>query len=185
MSANPWLSMVRADAELVTSLVDPTRSYWPSPATDFPHFVRAVLDEPKKWKSVVNKYKARAANGTYMDVLEPDMPEVEATFQCTECDKVFSSKNGMHSHMLAKHSVSNPIRLRIYATSCAFCSVQFHSRKRILKHIAFVSVKCRSYYMDNVEPMEIEEVRKLDLACRKKVAAEGLKQLTRPAIKQY
>ena len=39
--------------------------------------------------------------------------------------------------------------------------------------------------MNNVDPMEIEEVRKLDLACRKKGAAEGLKQLTRPAIKLY
>ena len=103
-----------------------------------------------------------------MDTIEPEAPDLEATFQCTECEKTFSSENGLHSHMFAKHNISNPIRLRIYATSCAFCLVQFHSRKGVLKHIAFVSERCTNYYMNNVDPMRVEEVRELDLECRKK-----------------
>ena len=83
--------------------------------------------------------------------------------------------------MLARHQISNPIRLRIRSTDCAHCLKQFHTRKRLLKHVSFVAARCKAYYMAEVEPLSVEEIRSLDLKCRSRVKEEGVKQLTRPA----
>ena len=87
--------------------------------------------------------------------------------------------------MLARHQISNPIRLRIRSTECAHCLKQFHTRKRLLKHISFAAVRCKAYYMAEVEPLSVEEIRILDLKCRRRVKEEGIKQLTRLACKVY
>ena len=100
-----WLQLISEDAEIVIKANKTAVSMWPLPSSNFPEFIRCVLNEPQRWKSAVEKYRKLAAGCHFLKQDEDVVADVQFEFQCPHCPKVSPTKNGIHSHMLSKHDV--------------------------------------------------------------------------------
>ena len=81
-----------------------------------------------------------------------------ATFPCDICYQAFPSLQQLHSHKYCKHEIVNPIRLRVYGTTCLSCKTEFHTLRRNFRHIVSKHrfPTCGQYYLNEVSPMSFE-----------------------------
>jgi len=66
-------------------------------------------------------------------------------------------------------------------TCCMACGTEFHSRQRILTHVAYRTPSCLAFYREHVSPISEKECDKLDKQARVK---EPMKALLKPAVKK-
>ena len=80
---------------------------------------------------------------------------------CHVCDKLCSSAKELSCHLAGKHHVKQPLRLKIDSFDCLSCGKHFHTRYRIVSHIAYNSPSCKNYYIKKVP--NIDEARYVEL----------------------
>ena len=81
----------------------------------------------------------------------------------TWCSEAFASKQALGLHKRRVHQFLIPIRRMVWGTRCPICSVQFHSRPRLIQHLAYDAQVCRREFLDG-EPLELpdEVIKRLD-----------------------
>jgi len=65
-------------------------------------------------------------------------------------------------HCYKAHGMRHEIRTCVRDTICVASMRDFHSRERLIVHIAASAPKCRRYYYEYVEPVPLEEVAILE-----------------------
>ena len=108
--------------------------------------------------------------------------------QCAECPRAFASVQALGQHRRRDHGYMHPIRRMVWGSKCTECNVQFHTRPRLIQHLTYDNVKCRTSFLAG-EPLElsIEHIMKLDAADAAKAKANrraGLPErfADRPAV---
>ena len=87
------------------------------------------------------------------DKIAPPVPDNNnlGEFTCIVCQKAFPSRQQQSVHAFAAHGVKDVIGLYVNTTHCIICLKEFHTRARLLQHIAYRSDRtniCRLNYFD-------------------------------------
>jgi hypothetical protein len=93
-------------------------------------------------------------------------------FGCPDCDMRFNSKQSLGLHKRRVHQFIHPIRTMVWGSKCTECHLEFHTRPRLIQHLAYDNAGCRASFLDG-EPLELprETVDALDLADSKRARA--------------
>jgi len=95
---------------------------------------------------------------------------------CLECHAVFSSARALTNHRYAKHGFKRILRTHVISSSCSVCLGEFHSRDRLLFHLARATCRCAAVLLDRgslISPEEAEELDGNERAANRKLFARG------------
>jgi hypothetical protein len=85
---------------------------------------------------------------------DPTIPTVSVT--CDLCDASFKSLKDLACHKAGKHKVKQPLRAKIATTHCLYCGKEWHTRYRIVSHVAYNSPMCKAFYIQQVPNIPTE-----------------------------
>ena len=126
-------------------------------------WLNAIREEPKKWRSLFLRAEVSAvADGIDSFGACPAASVNCASHDCHLCSSSYPTLIQLRSHLASKHSYRNPLRMRVYSTSCQCCHVEFHRRSSMVKHLTTRQSRCSLFYLNSVPPLSIEAVLKLD-----------------------
>ena len=158
------------------------RTDLPCPRIDMIAWFRAACADGAWWKSSVlslermsrRHIRVRTRRERTLDCGE---------FHCDypECTRSFESFSSLMSHKHNCHGYRNPLRLRITGSVCLCCSVEFHGRSRLFRHVAWRSGRCKAYYLE-LEPNTVLDSDALDREVVATRNAVSRKRLRRPAV---
>ena len=100
-----------------------------------------------------------------VDLGRPVCSDMFLPYECATCSVAFSTKQGLGVHKRIRHGYGLNVRRMIWGTKCPQCNVEFHSRPRLLQHVAYDGVSCRLSFLES-EPYELslEQTKQLDEA---------------------
>ncbi len=84
-------------------------------------------------------------------------------FSCPECGDCFASKQAAGLHRRRSHQFVIPIRQMVWGNKCPECGVEFHTRARLIQHLAYDAKLCRASFLKS-EPvvLPLALVKELD-----------------------
>merc|ERR1712014_562909 len=88
------------------------------------------------------------------------------------CTRAFRTKAALATHMYRSHGLKNQVRRLASTTHCLCCLVEFHSRERLVYHLA-QAIKCSAWFNANMAPMTPEAAEALDKASANEQLALG------------
>ena len=105
--------------------------------------------------------------------------------QCSSvtCGKIFPSKQQMSVHAFREHGVARHIRRFVDTTHCVACMQCFHTRERLICHLAEKSHRCRAVYGLTISPLSDQDFEIVE-ACGKQQVSVLLKEGWRRAKAQ-
>ena len=86
------------------------------------------------------------------DARQGDLPQ-QAEYKCEICSSTFTAAKDLACHKAGKHLIKQPLRKHISGTSCLYCGKDYHTRYRIVSHVAYNSPMCKNYYVKCVPPI--------------------------------
>ena len=93
----------------------------------------------------------------------PQQPRgVGVASSCAVCGKEFSTHQKCAVHAHREHGHTRLIRRRIQSTTCPCCLQDFHTRERVLNHLAEKSERCRAMVLATQPELAPEVVQALD-----------------------
>ena len=138
-----------------------------------------IANYPSKWKAYVKKAAAAAAAHnrrnvqvkTWHNKFESTMEtagvsvrkkNADMTATCEICSRKFANQMGLHTHMHKAHR--GPIAARRYAAGehCIACLKLFHTRDRLIQHLAQSSPRCMLVAIRSGGESTEEETYRLD-----------------------
>jgi hypothetical protein len=176
-STNPersWLGLVFSDLLWMRSKCFTLKDF-PSPFDDFSPWREFILDKPAMFFSLCSNSLDDSAFDEHPKM--HDLPDNDPTevLTCNICKAEFPSKQCLASHNWISHSRKNPIRRKISGTRCQSCHTEFHTRTKLLNHVACRVHKCNLYYsnlpdlgLELYEQLETQESQRI-----KKCTREG------------
>ena len=106
-----------------------------------------------------------ALDASLVDIA-PNAPRAERElghqWSCSECDRGFHCKRGPASHQFKIHGKRSAWRKYLHDTFCPACLVQFHTRERLLQHVAHNRPACGELILRTIDPMSEEQAEYLD-----------------------
>ena len=85
---------------------------------------------------------------------------------CVECGVDCGSRQQLAVHTSRKHGLNTSIRAWVRGTCCEVCLVEFHTRDRLVAHLAYRSEICRLNVLRVQQPLSDDELKALDVAAR-------------------
>ncbi len=145
-----------------------------SPRTDFQSWIDACCSHPVHLKNIFRKfcssYKCKHCLISCDSIPSPDAPvpadaPPAAVFSCEICNFTCFSLQQLASHRFDVHEYVKPVRLRIVSPTCLKCGTNFHTRRRLFRHLSRRPTKniCASAY-ESVCPMTRAELKEPDEA---------------------
>lgn len=69
----------------------------------------------------------------------------------------------MSWHWYDRHDIKDPIRDLVEGVVCA-CGLQYYgTRERIVRHVSQTSPRCATFYLQNVQPLAPDKIKRLDM----------------------
>eukprot|EP00973_Karenia_brevis_P018294 2511344-Karenia_brevis.AAC.1 len=96
--------------------------------------------------------------------------QMDAQLPCPSCGAVFGSKQALAVHQYKEHGVTRELRRFIDGVQCVACLQHFHTRERLVCHLAEKSARCRQIYYMCVSPMSDDQFKALEDEGRSVVA---------------
>ena len=135
----------------------------PDPFVQTAVWFDCISGDPKKWSRDLAKYALESF--WLCRRREDDLTSLKplAYVQCPMCEAVFETIQQLRTHCCNVHGMYNPILSRITNTVCASCGTQFHSYKRITKHLVQRSDRnrCHKFYLEQVPPVVCDDFSKV------------------------
>ena len=78
---------------------------------------------------------------------------------CTVCSYACPTIQGMSWHRFDVHGLKDPLRDMVLGVTCACCLRYYHSRERLVRHLAQTSSRCALFYFQSVGPQNPEAVK--------------------------
>eukprot|EP00969_Alexandrium_andersonii_P296859 13118429-Alexandrium_andersonii.AAC.1 len=129
----------------------------PDPRGDWSAWIVDVRCRTNAWRACVKRYVKKRYCPQDEGVQDAGIENVG----CELCDRCFPSYSAVRTHMFNKHGVRNDISTRVVGTVCAMCLVDFHARKRLIKHVNRVDA-CKCYCLSCTDPLPDDELRELE-----------------------
>ena len=108
--------------------------------------------------------------------------QINKNITCDQCLFTCSSKAALQLHKTNTHGLYSQIRLRMASAACKCCTVEFHGRTRLFRHINYRSDRCKSFYLLYVQPMPESDAKKLDKQACAEVKKQSGQALPKPAV---
>ena len=115
------------------------------------HVVRDPLMVNLLFKRATNKCSEQYCGSIGSPQVTPLAPVVVNDLSCHLCNKICQNHKSLQCHLAGFHKEKNPLRKRILGTLCQSCGTEFHTRHRLLSHLAYNASVCRYYYLNYVE----------------------------------
>ena len=157
-SGSSWLSLVIQDLLWCYNSFECLYTTLHSPITHVQEWFEYIRNNQTSWRGLVVKARIKMQR---MPVIDDNVAVADSCFQCDECPRSFRSWSALKGHCRAKHDYTHPIRVRLRTTYCLCCGAQHHTRPRVFKHIAYVSVRCLEYYLQNVDCLSDDEIAEI------------------------
>ena len=128
-------------------------------------------EEFQPWKSLIcdlpgSFYKAldmQCDTESQLVLSTPAPQVVEHTHHiCHICGSKQSSKQELSAHLFKKHGIKIPLRRKIDTTFCLSCMTEFHTRTKLINHIAYRCPACAFYYSNHVNELDSSITDPLD-----------------------
>ena len=157
-----------------------------------------LLDAPEPWHRIIADYARwnSIVDGiVFSESCLDSLPSPHSNnglllrLQCDQCHCCFATSRALQSHQRAKHGRRLAIRERVGGTTCHACSTCYHSRVRLLIHLArrpgkqcaeWIASHCRQ-----LAPVEVARLDAIDTADRlaaQRVGKSGSLN-SRPAVR--
>ena len=157
-----WASLVGKDLQWLGAWTHHEVPQIPQGVDEIRNFVLGF--SKNSWSSLVD----RALRGSIAArTAEPpgrieDTHDTEPMYFCYECGDSFHTSQQLMTHFFSEHGRKNSVRCWAAGVSCRSCLKLFHSRPRLIKHLAYNSSRCLETLKTNVPPMSSAEVAELD-----------------------
>jgi len=143
-------------------------SILPDPGLSIDAWYTYIVNHSNSFKNLVK----RAVKISIKSIVECNLPSYKAkcvlepaaplSFACDLCDKSFGTTKELACHRAGKHLVKQSLRRKIVSTNCYYCGKDYHTRYKIVSHIAYNSAPCRNYYTKCIADYPFEQVAELD-----------------------
>ena len=161
-------------------------SFLPDPSVDMDAWYTYVVASPHAFRNLV-KRAVKLSVSSLEDITLPsykkkssDDTQPSLSYMCDLCDKSYNTMKDLACHKAGKHLVKQPLRNKIAQTFCLCCGRDYHTRYKIVSHVAYNSAVCRNYYIMCVPDNPVELTSTLD-AEESKHAADLRKRGFRPS----
>eukprot|EP00969_Alexandrium_andersonii_P130487 5770247-Alexandrium_andersonii.AAC.1 len=101
------------------------------------------MAEPRAWRSVLLSSSIWRVQGEERVVVPVPAAEV---VDCPVCGQGCNGSRMLATHLACVHGRMNWARAKIRATYCLACGVQFHTKSRLLHHVAYRPHRCAFAY---------------------------------------
>ena len=136
----------------------------PCPLIDSAKWFNDIISDPVKWSRKLSRFAMQSFWSRHRLGEETSLaPELLAHVQCPLCPKTYATIQQLRTHCCNVHSVYNPMQSRVSGTICVACGTQFHSFKRVTKHLMQRSERnrCHQYYLEHVPPVDSTELKEI------------------------
>ena len=150
-----WACLIVKDLAFLKSY-DSKFSELPDPAVSIGPWLDFAVAYPQAWRTLVtratsyNEQEARSIHSANSPFINP--------YQCGQCDVVLGSWHALRCHAWRAHGIKKPIRQYVVGSLCAVCMREFHTRDRLLQHLAYDTRNCRDFIFDNWSPLSEDEL---------------------------
>ena len=139
----------------------------PSPMIQPDIWFNEIYNNPKTYKSAFVRFQ-KQWNGKECEVGAAPVGIVAdpSVFACDSCAAHFDTDQKRKSHMFRKHNYRNPIHFKLATTTCLCCSMDFHTRDRLYRHVSrrVEKNRCARHYADHIESHDQHDVLWLEQA---------------------
>ena len=144
------------------------------------HFMQWLAAKGNAWRHVLRRlWHLSAGDGAAQDLPTGTVPAVSRE-TCRLCGFACSTKHSLASHLAIKHHLKQKIHFLVRSTVCPACSMDFHTRTRLLKHLSRSSPACRVFVQTHSRHCSIAEQDQLaDAEKRRLRASKGRGRLDR------
>ena len=135
------------------------------------HFMQWLSCKGNAWRHVLRRlWHCTAGEGAAQDLpfSEASAGSSEA---CRLCGFTCATKHSLASHLAIKHHLKQKIHFLIRGTVCPACSMDFHTRTRVLKHLSRSSPACRIFVHKHSRHCSMTEQDQLAEAERRRLRA--------------
>ena len=177
-----WLHTLLQDLHFVWVRVYAFR-HLPDPNDSLEPWLSLLVDLPGQFLKALDTLAETESQSTSYHIQHSSV-EVEALFQCDICFKKFPNKAELGAHRHCAHGVKVPLRRKICTTHCLFCMKEFHTRTKLVQHVAYSSPKCKPYYINSINEIPDDLYNELELQASKELKllrAQGKSRLYHPA----
>ena len=163
-SCRCWFSDVWCDVLWVVSHV-PRHGLGLHSASEKLAGLQELGRHPASLRRLVKRLWLRASWGqAERDVVQVqhNMHGDEELRDCSLCGHACRGKRGLAAHLSLQHKVLSLPKFYLTSTVCPCCALDFHSRKRALKHLSRGSPTCLQWVQRFIQPLTIARIRQLD-----------------------
>ncbi len=185
-----WTSLVCHDIARVYCVLGDQPGL-PNPSDDMQPWLSLAKDFPQQWKAIVRKTVDRLVQGARerhgldrwraaMNALtgghvDAQVQDHDFTLICSFCHKEFDSPQKLALHEI-QHGKKHVARSYAIGTQCQSCCWEFHSRPRLIRHLAYARTGCLANYKQWCHPLNDDDSKALDAedaAANKKLKRVG------------
>ena len=166
-SSHSWIELVLRDLEFVWNSTESVYTSMANPRVDFQGWIDAMCSHPTHWKNTFRKACLSFRGKICLRSQATDSSTAAAVplgvLTCDKCSFACFSVQQLASHSFDVHDYVNPLRLRIQTPLCLHCGTDFHSRRRLFRHLSRrpTKNKCANAY-ESLCPMTKDELKELD-----------------------
>ena len=159
-----WPFLVMEDLADIRNSEQELFESMPCPLIDSAKWFNDIISDPVKWSRKLSRVAMQSFRSRHRLGEETSLaPELLAHVQCPLCPKIYATIQQLRTHCCNVHSMYNPMQSRVYGTICVACGTQFHSFKRVTKHLMQRSERnrCHQYYLEHVLPVDSTELKEI------------------------
>ena len=155
-----WLSSVQADLNFLCAH-DNRFGEWSS--APMSKWVGLFQNNPARaLRAVEATLGSESANSRQAWATTRKLAQLGQAFPCEACGQNFSTKQQLATHIYRQHGVKHPARYLVDGTSCPICLLEFHTRTRLIAHIANKSTVCFSNLKCRMQPLSEAVIAQMD-----------------------
>ena len=84
--------------------------------------------------------------------------EISKNWACDVCGQRFHTLQQVAAHQFDKHRIRNDARRYARTTHCEVCLMEYHSRTRLVRHLAYTATGCYDQMVQRMHPLNDEQV---------------------------
>jgi len=155
-----WLFSASMDIDWACVHYEPLAS---NAAWTITMWMDAFCCEPQKYKRLFSDAcRSTAANVVASWATTATLSPLANHWLCDQCEKACATKQALSVHRWRKHGMKRYERLLVSTTFCEICLLEFHSRQRLLNHVAEKSDICRQCYHLLGPKLTLEQANEMD-----------------------
>ena len=140
-----WLTAVLSDFQWARTKLPAWRFDGLPPDADIGEIFGWILPRTNAWRASLRHLWRCVSGRAAQSNLPPDAIPGPPTHKCRLCGFTCDSRHSLASHLALRHRLTAKVQFFTRGSFCQGCSLNFHTRTRLLKHLTKSSPSCRRF----------------------------------------